>query len=206
MSFPSIAEPSKISVRYIKTQNLTQLGYGKTMVSVADTISSKEFTLLWENMDQDDLDALEAAVKADMGASFSWTHDYTLDVHTVIYAENGFEYSMTEDYVPEHYNVTLKLREVGGFSSTSTTTTSSTVTWTSTTHSTTTSTSSTTSTTNSTSSTSSTSSTTQTTMSGSTTTSSTSSTTSTTSTTTGTTLDIGELGHIDTYGGGAFDI
>lgn len=123
MSWPDIPEPATIKLKFVKRQLSTTYDTGRIVSIAADVVGHWEFTLNWPDMEQSDLDLLAAAVESDMGSSFTWKHFYWDSYHTVVYAEDGFDADMTEDYVPGHFNVTVKLLQIPLSTATSTTTT-----------------------------------------------------------------------------------
>ena len=121
MSLPNIEIPDSVDVKHVKKQHIS--GEGKPIVDPWQNIGHEVFTLKWKDMSQDDLDLLEVAVEEDLGTDFIWKNFYTQRTHWVCYAENGFEYDMSEDLVSGHYSVTLKLISISTDTITTTTTT-----------------------------------------------------------------------------------
>jgi hypothetical protein len=109
MAWPTIEIPSRINGRYLKKQHKTNYDTGRPVSTAADVIGHYEWQLTWTDMSDANLEKLIAAVEADMGSEFDWTHPYNGRTYKVIYQEDGLDYDMVEDYATNHNQVTVKL-------------------------------------------------------------------------------------------------
>lgn len=91
MAWPTIIAPSSIEEKDYTPQIKTESEANYVQSRRRGTRSRMLFKLTWESMSTTDYELLKAAVRTDMGSTFSWTHPLTSTVYECRYSSDGVQ-------------------------------------------------------------------------------------------------------------------